>query len=117
MSDSREIHIQPTPAVGATAPVQAVRHQSHVVVPGEYKHADEQKTTAATTGGHLRPAYAQVAVNPDTHDVIIRIRDMATDQVISETPSPEVQAMTKYLSDYAATMRGRRAAVPVPAGD
>jgi hypothetical protein len=109
MSD-RDLRVEPTPAVSAPAPVQVVRHAAPVAARIDQKRAPEPATAAATTGGSLRAAYAQYAVNPDTHDVIIRIRDSATDQVISETPSVEVEAMTKYLSDYAANMGRRRAA-------
>jgi uncharacterized FlaG/YvyC family protein len=68
----------------------------------------------AATGGNLRPAYAQFATIPDTHDVVIRIRDATTDEVISETPSREVQAVTKYLADYAAAMARHQAALKTP---
>ena len=110
MSD-RDLRVEPTPAVRAPAPVQPVRQEAHVVAPADRKRAPEPNTPGAITGGTLRAAYAQIAVNPDTHDVIIRIRDSATDQVISETPSKEVEAMTKYLTDYAATMGRHRTAL------
>jgi hypothetical protein len=71
-------------------------------------------TPAATTGGNLTAAYAQFAVSQDTHDIVIRIRDAATDRVISETPSPEIQKLTKYLNDYAAAGRHRAALNFVP---
>jgi hypothetical protein len=56
---------------------------------------------AAVTDGSLRPAYAQFVVDPDTHITVIRIHDAGTGQVISETPSPEVQQMTETLQKYA----------------
>ena len=118
MSYGRDLRIEPTPAVASTAPVQAVRPETPAVVaPMERKHAPDPHTVAATTGGLLRAAYAQYDVNPDTHDVVLRIRDATTDQVISETPSREVQAMSKYLNDYAATLSRHRAALKSPAGN
>jgi len=65
----------------------------------------------ATTGGSLRPAYAQFVVDPTTHDTVLRIRDANTDAVISESPSPEIQAMTRALKAYADTLARRQAAV------
>src|SRR5438128_2674000 len=117
MSDSRDIQIQPTPAVGGPAPVQSVRHETPAVAQADQRPAPAQTTAAATTGGNLRAAYAQVEVNPDTHDLVIRILDATTDQVISETPSREVQAMTKYLSDYAQTLARHRAILQPSAGN
>ena len=44
-------------------------------------HADDG--VAAVTGGSLSAAYAEFVVNPDTHDVVIRIRELGTDRVIT----------------------------------
>jgi hypothetical protein len=115
MSDARDLRIQPTPAVNGPVPVQLVRHEAPVQPPIARPPAADPNATSATTGGNLRAAYAQFAVNEDTHDVIIRIHDAATHQIISETPSREVEAMAKYLSDYAATMRLRAAPASGPA--
>jgi uncharacterized FlaG/YvyC family protein len=65
---------------------------------------------AAVTGGQLSAAYAQLYVNPDTHDVVIRIRDSATDEVIREYPSSEIEHMAEFLKQYADTLARRRAA-------
>ena len=117
MSYGRDLRIEPM-AVASTAPVQAVRQETPAVVaPMERKHAPDPHIVAATTGGSLRAAYAQYDVNPDTHDVVLRIRDATTDQVISETPSREVQAMSKYLNDYAATLTRHRAVLKSPTGN
>ena len=118
MSYGRDLRIEPTPGVASPAPVQAGSHETPVVfAPMERKPAPDPHTVAATTGGSLRAAYAQYDVNPETHDVVLRIRDATTDQVISETPSREVQAMSKYLNDYAATLSRHRAALKSPAGN
>ena len=109
MSD-KDLRVEPTPAVRAPAPVQPIRRDAPIAVRPDQKQALEPASAVATTGGSLRPAYAQYAVNPDTHDVIIRIRDAATDQVLSETPSVEVEAISKFLTSYAATMGRHRAA-------
>ena len=115
MSYGRDLRIEPTPAVSSPAPVRVVQHETHAADPAERKPAhDSHPAAAATTGGSLREAYAQYDVNPDTHDVVLRIRDSATDQVLSETPSKEVQAMSKYLNDYAATLSRHRAALKSP---
>src|SRR5713101_5157458 len=118
MSGGRDLRIGPTPAVAGPAPVQAVRHETPAAAaPVERKPAQDPHTLAATTGGSLRAAYAQYDVNPDTHDFVLRIRDATTDQVISETPSREVQAMSKYLNDYAATLSRHRAALKNPSAN
>jgi hypothetical protein len=118
MSYGKDLRIEPIPAVTSPAPVQPVQHESHVASPAEHKAArDPHTAAAATTGGNLRAAYAQYDVNPDTHDVVLRIRDASTDQVISETPSKEVQAMSKYLNDYAATLSRHRAALKNPSAN
>src|SRR6266851_5405605 len=118
MSYGRDLRIEPTPAVTSPAPFQAVQHEPHAAAAADHKPArDPHTAAAATTGGNLRAAYAQYDVNPDTHDVVLRIRDASTDQVISETPSKEVQAMSKYLNDYAATLSRHRAALKTPSAN
>jgi len=120
MSYGRDLRIEPTPAVSRPAPVQAVHHETPAAAapaPFEHKPARDAHSVAASTGGSLRAAYAQYDVNPDTHDVVLRIRDATTDQVISETPTREVQAMSKYLNEYAATMSRHRAALKSSAGN
>lgn len=118
MSNGKDLRIEPTPAVTSPAPVQPVQHEAHAADAAEHKPVRDPHTVAAATiGGNLRAAYAQYDVNPDTHDVILRIRDATTDQVISETPSKEVQAMSKYLNDYAATLSRHRAALKSATGN
>lgn len=118
MSYGRDLRIEPTPAVTSPAPVQPVWHEAQAADPVQHKPArDPHTAAAATTGGNLRAAYAQYDVNPDTNDVVLRIRDAATDQVLSETPSKEVQAMSKYLNDYAATLSRHRAALKNPSAN
>jgi hypothetical protein len=115
MSYGKDLRIEPTPPVASPAPVHAVQHEAQAADAAEHKPArDPHAKAAATTGGNLRAAYAQYDVNPDTHDVVLRIRDATTDQVLSETPSKEVQAMSKYLNDYAATLSRHRAALKNP---
>ena len=43
--------------------------------------------------------------------MVVRVRDSETDQVLTETPSPEVERMAKYLKDYANTLARHRAAL------
>src|SRR5258707_394144 len=118
MSDGRELRIESTPAVSGVMPVQAVQDPPAVAAFDEHQAvADKHSAVAATTSGTMRQAYAQFDVNPDTHDVVLRIRDATTDQVITETPSREVQAMSKYLNDYAATLSRHRAALKNPSAN
>lgn len=59
-------------------------------------------------------AYSELVVNPDTHDVIVRIRDAVTDRVLNEYPSTEVEHLALYLKQYSETLARRRAAQPKP---
>ena len=102
MSDSR---IEPTSPV---AGVRAVRPIRRKLGP---RPAQPNSTPAATTGGSLRPAYSDVHVDPDTQEMVVRVRDAATDEVLSELPSKEIQAMNKHLKDYADAAARHRAAL------
>ena len=62
---------------------------------------------ATTTGSHVRATYAQFAVNPETRDVQITIKDAATHQVLVELPSAEMQQLAKAMDDYLAAARQR----------
>jgi hypothetical protein len=116
MSDSQEPRIGPVPSVGGAVAVQPVRVEPTIGASGGGSRAPRGHDVAATTGGNLRPAAAQFFVNPDTNDVVIRIKDPTTDQVISEYPSAEVEAMQKYMKQYADTLARHRAARPTSAG-
>jgi FlaG protein len=72
------------------------------------RHGDP--SVAAATAGQLRSAYAEFVVDSETHEVVVRIRDNATHEVLHEMPSPEVQALMRSLSDYAQLLARRRAA-------
>ena len=69
----------------------------------------DDQPVAASTGGQLRNAYAQFVVDAETHNVVVRIRDTATDRVLQELPGPEVQAVMRSLNDYAELLARRRA--------
>jgi hypothetical protein len=111
MSDSRDLQIQPTPAVVGTPGVLPVRPEGAASTHGQAKAEASAHSAAVSTAGNLRAAYAQFVVNPDTHDVVIRVRDAATNEVLSEFPSEQVQAMSKYLKEYAETLARHRAAL------
>jgi len=117
MSDSRDLSIQPTQPVGGASAVQPVRSEGSVGTSGSPQPEPDEHTVAAATGGSLRAAYAQFVINPDTHDVVVRVRDSETDQVLSETPSPEVERVAKYLKDYANTLARHRAALRSSVGN
>jgi len=111
MPDSRELQIQPTPGVVGASRVLPVRSEGAVSTPGKAPADVGAQGAAATTGGNLRAAYAQFVFNPDTHDVVLRVRDSATDEVLSEFPSAQIQAMSKSLRDYAETLARQRLAL------
>lgn len=107
MSDSHTPPVRPVTGAGSVQSVRAEHAPGHAAA--EPKR--EPSSPAAATGGTLRAAYAQFVVDSDTREVIVRIHDAATDEVISELPSKEVQAMTKHLRDYAETLARHRAAL------
>jgi FlaG protein len=110
MSDSTG-QIEPTPPVRGAEPVRPVRPAERPAGTPDQGSVPDRHSVAATTGGNLRGAYAQYVVNPDTQDVVVRIRDAATDQVLSELPSKEVQAMTAYLKNYVETLARHKTAL------
>ena|SRR5579859_6331615 len=69
------------------------------------------KSVVASTGGSLRPAYAQFVVDDATHDTVVRIRDANTGAVISESPTAEIQAMQRAMKAYADTLSRHQAAL------
>ena len=111
MSDTQDLRVEPTPVVGGSAAVQPVRAEAQPAARGEARPDASRASAAASTGGNLRAAYAQFVVDPDTHDVVVRIRDSSTNEVLSELPSREVQEMQKYLQTYAETLARHRAAL------
>jgi uncharacterized FlaG/YvyC family protein len=112
MSNSYDLRVEPTAAAHAAQAVQAARLERPAADAAAQKQrrAQDARDAVASVGGQLRSAYAQYVVNPDTHDVVVRIRDAATDEVLSELPSPEVQAVTRALREYAETLARLRIA-------
>jgi len=111
MSDSSDLHITRVSPVGDAAPVQPVRGEGLVGTNGDRTPLPHAHDVAAVTGGNLAAAYAQFVVNDDTHDVVIRIRESATDRVIAEYPSRQVEAIAVHMKQYADTLARRRAAL------
>jgi hypothetical protein len=110
MSASNDIRIEPVAAPRAAGPVQHAAHARPQLPPDEPKAAAEDVDVAASTMGHLQNAYAQFVIDPDTDEVVVRIRDASTDRILTELPSPEVQAMGRHMKEYA-DMLARRAAM------
>ena len=111
MLDNQAQAIQPIPPIGGARPVQPVQSQGPLGGAGQPPSQPSGPAPSAVTGGGLRAAYAQFVVNPDTHDVIIRVRASDTDQVLHEYPSAEVEAIAKYLKTYQDTLARHRAAL------
>ncbi len=96
-------------AVPATTPARpvgriAVAPEAHGS-PGQHAatarvHGREHAGIAAMTDGLLRAAYAQYLVDPDTHEVVVRIREAGSGRVLHELPSAEVQAISRRLREY-----------------
>jgi hypothetical protein len=109
MSDLRIPLVTRASPVSGPAPVQPVRRDLPTQAPVDQTQA-RPSTVVADTGGSLRPAYAQYVIDPTTHDTVVRIRDTNTGAVISESPTPEIQAMLRALKAYADTAARHQAA-------
>jgi hypothetical protein len=118
MADLRDSVIKPALPVPVTrvAAVLPVGRDAATTGAVDQKRAPEPSPVAATTGGSLRPAYAQLVIDPETHDTVLRVHDAATNAIISESPSPEVQAMSRALKAYSDTLARHQAALRVAAG-
>ena len=106
MPDTSRGPIEPVPSVGSSARALPVRHPAERPVNASTPEPARAPDVPAATA----KAYAQFVVNPDTHDVIIRVRDAVTDAIIREYPSTEIEQMNKHLLEYSATLARRRAA-------
>jgi|ERR1051326_1739518 hypothetical protein len=100
----------PTTPVGPVSPVGGVAPARPVARDAPTAGATSRRDVAAVTGGSLKAAYAQIVINPDTHDVVIRVRDAVTHDVISEYPSSEIEHMARELKDYVDAIQRRHAA-------
>ena len=110
--------VDPTTAAAGTEPVRDyVRAKAALPARGSLSWAPvESDDPVAATAGHLRPAYTQFVVDPETHDVSLRIRDAATDEVIRQIPAAEVAAVNKAMREYAQALALRHAAAQAKAG-
>jgi hypothetical protein len=109
MSDIQDLRVEPVAPAAAVEPVQPARkaHAPAQPAPGpDSKH----EPAAVSTIAQLGTAYAQFLVDPDSQDVVLKIRDAATNEVLNEIPSPAVQALDKHLREYAELLARRRAA-------
>ena len=111
--------VDPTTAAGSTDPVRDFGPRRAPAGPAgasAYRTQAEGQDRVAATGGRLRAAYAQYVVDPETHEVSVRIRDAATDEVIRHIPSAEVEVVNTALREYAEALALRRAAAQGKAG-
>jgi hypothetical protein len=111
MSDSQNQPIGPVAKVANVPAVQPVRNERPALLDQSKPASRGQSVAAVSTGGGLPGAYAQLVVNQDTNDVVIRVLDSATNRVISEFPSTQVEELAKYMKTYEETLARHRAAV------
>ena len=108
MSDRIDSSVGPVLPVNGTRPVQPVRTEPDQ--PAGAKAALGHGVGAAT-GGSLPPAYSEFVVDADTHDIVLQVKDAATNQILSQYPSREVEAVAAFMNRYAATLARRKAAL------
>jgi hypothetical protein len=106
MSDYHSIG--PVPAVTSTAPAPRVQANAAGSEREQAIALRQASGIAASTGGSLRPAAAQLVVHPTSHELIICISDAVTHTVIAQLTSPEVEAMTGDMRRYADAAARRR---------
>jgi hypothetical protein len=120
MSHSNDLRIEPLRPSAASKPIKVAYPTPHIVPLVDAQPArpesDEPELAvandaAATTGGQLPPAYTQFVVDPDTHDVILRVRDGTTNRILQELPSAELQALSRNLTEYADKLARRHAGI------
>ena len=118
MPDRPDLRVDPTAPARAAEPVRHNDVPGHAAagVPEPALQRRHQEDAAVATAGQLRPAYAQYVVDPATHEVSVRIRDAATDEVIDQIPSAEVAAMERSLREYADALARKHAAAEGKAG-
>ena len=97
--------VQPSEAESRHAAWEQARQRTPTTTPGQ----NQSEPADASTSGGIPAAYAQLIVDPDTHQVIVKIRDAATDKVLTEVPSQAVQAADKSLRAYADFLARHRA--------
>ncbi len=112
MSDSNALPVGPVQPVGDVPVAQPVGPEKRPVAAIEPRPAPQPRRpdVAAATTGNLAAAYAQFIINPDTHDVVIRVKDAVTGEVISEYPSRQIEELAKYMKQYADTLARLRGA-------
>src|SRR5205085_8705249 len=110
MSKSEDLRIEPVAHTSAAQPIHAAPRIPAVPQPADPK-APVRQDMSIVSNGEIRAAYTEFVVDPETHDVIVRIRDAATDRVLDELPSAQVQAVHKAMADYAEKMARHRAAL------
>jgi len=98
--------VAPAGAIAPLQPAQGVRVPHPSGTPVEPHHDPAVVSTVAPLGS----AYAQFVVDPASQDIVIKIRDATTNRVLTELPSPAVQAVDKSLREYAKLLERRRAA-------
>src|SRR5437899_785031 len=103
MSHPKDLRIEPVARTGAAEPVHAAHRVPEVPKPADPKLPARQDMSVVTNG-QLRAAYTEFVVDPETHDVVVRIRDAATDRVLDELPSAQIQAVQKAMAEYAQKM-------------
>jgi hypothetical protein len=109
MPGSQDLSLTPVAGIGAAAPAHPVAAESPLPQLPTREAQSPKQDAAASTGGNLSPAVAQFVINPDTHDVVIRVTDPGSGQVLMEYPSQQVEAIAKYMKQYADTAARHRA--------
>jgi hypothetical protein len=123
ISDVPELRVDPTAPTRAGQALrgpggrfeQPVPADASTATPGRGRREHEPEPVVATAG-QLRPAYAQYVLDPQTHEVSVRVRDAATHEMLSQIPPAEVAALNRSMREYAELLARHHAAAQAKAG-
>lgn len=101
---------QPDVVRSRTAPVERVPvPPAHVLGDGQSEPEGVSSVMETSSATNVPQSYARFSINEKTHRISIKIVDAATDEVLREIPSEEVQRIAEELQALARkTSLGRR---------
>ncbi len=109
----KDIRVEPAPRTEPAPRVAHVTHEStprsDVPAPAPATPSFQAERAATSAVASIRQAYAQFVVDPTSDRVQVRIVDSATNEVIREIPSDEIEKVAETMREYARAIERRRA--------
>jgi hypothetical protein len=105
MPDRRTTRVQPA------APTAAVRQVRRLGADDPRGQSQRRRSNEpppddrpAETGGRLSPSYAEVVVDAERGQVMIRVRDAASNSLLQEFDASELERVSRQLRSYSAIL-------------